>query len=152
MGHQGQGYPSLSLTHWQTLLHVHQNSCTNESTQDRPRVPTLSTVVAITRSPVKDGLWFSFLRLLEGLIHFAHVCESFVFLLSVHWPTQSYTPVFLLLSCAELLSRVRLFVTPWTVTHQAPLSMGFSRREHWSGLPCPPPGDLPNPEIQHRSY
>ena len=37
----------------------------------------------------------------------------------------------------QLLSRVRLFVTPWTVAHQAPLSLGFSRREHWSGLPFP---------------
>ena len=37
-----------------------------------------------------------------------------------------------------------LFVTPWTVAHQAPLSMGFSRQEYWRGLPCPPPGDLPN--------
>ena len=42
-------------------------------------------------------------------------------------------------------SRVRLFVTPWTVGCQAPLSMGFSRQEHWSGLPCPSPGDLPDP-------
>ena len=39
-------------------------------------------------------------------------------------------------------------VTPWTVAHQAPLSMGFSRQEHWSGLPCPPPGDLPHPGIK----
>ena len=45
----------------------------------------------------------------------------------------------------ESLSRVRLFVTPWTVAHQAPLSMGFSRQEYWSGLPWPPPGDLPDP-------
>ena len=37
-----------------------------------------------------------------------------------------------------------LFVTPWTVAHQVPLSKGFSRQEYWSGLPCPPPGDLPN--------
>ena len=36
-------------------------------------------------------------------------------------------------------SRVQLFATPWTVAHQAPLSMGFSRQEYWSGLPCPPP-------------
>ena len=35
--------------------------------------------------------------------------------------------------------------TLWTVAHQVPLSMGFSRQEHWSGLPCPPPGDLPSP-------
>ena len=42
------------------------------------------------------------------------------------------------------LSRVRLFVTPWTVAYEAPLSMGFSKQEYWSGLPFPSPGDLPN--------
>ena len=45
-------------------------------------------------------------------------------------------------------SRVRLFATPWTVAYQAPLSMGFSRQEYWSGLPFPSPGDLPNPGIE----
>jgi len=48
-------------------------------------------------------------------------------------------------------SWVRLFVTPWTVAHQAPLSMGFSRQEYWSGLPFPSPGDLPDPGIEPRS-
>ena len=48
-------------------------------------------------------------------------------------------------------SHVQLFATPWTVARQAPLSMGFSRREYWSGLPCPPPGDLPDPGIELRS-
>ena len=43
---------------------------------------------------------------------------------------------------------VCLFVTPWTVAHQAPLSMRMSRQEYWSGLPCPPPGDLPDPGIE----
>ena len=51
----------------------------------------------------------------------------------------------------KLLSRVRLFVTPWTVAHQAPPSMGFIRQEYWSGLPFPSPGDLPNPGIKPRS-
>ena len=53
--------------------------------------------------------------------------------------------------CARVLnrfSRVRLFVTPWTVARQAPLSMAFSRQEYWSGLPCPPPGYLPDPGIE----
>ena len=49
------------------------------------------------------------------------------------------------------LSRVRLFATQWTVAHQAPLSMGFSRQEYWIGLPFPSPGDLPNPGIEPRS-
>ena len=43
------------------------------------------------------------------------------------------------------------FVTPWTVTHQPPLPMGFSRQEFWGGLPFPSPGDLPNPGNEHRS-
>ena len=43
---------------------------------------------------------------------------------------------------------VQLFVTPWTVAHQAPLSMGFSRQEYWSGLLGPPPRDLPDPGIE----
>ena len=45
-------------------------------------------------------------------------------------------------------SHVRLFATPWTVARQAPLSMEFSRQEYWSGLPCPPPRDLPDPGIK----
>ena len=48
----------------------------------------------------------------------------------------------------KLFSRVRLFVIPWTVALQAPLSMGFSRQEYWSGLPFPSPGELPNPGIK----
>ena len=46
------------------------------------------------------------------------------------------------------LSCVRLFVTPWTVAHQAPPSMEFSRQEYWSGVPFPSPEDLPNPGIE----
>ena len=48
-------------------------------------------------------------------------------------------------------SRVWLFATPRTVACQSPLSMGFSRHEYWSGLPCPLPGDLPDPEITSSS-
>ena len=49
------------------------------------------------------------------------------------------------LSC---FSCVQLFVTPWTIAHQALLSMGFFRQEYWNGLPCLPPGDLPNQRIK----
>ena len=51
----------------------------------------------------------------------------------------------------KLLSRVRLFVTQWTVARQAPPSMGFSRQEYCSGLPFPSPGDFPDPGIEPRS-
>ena len=53
-----------------------------------------------------------------------------------------------MLSC---FSHVQLFATPWTVAHQAPLCMRFSRQEYYSGLPCPPPGDLPDPGIKPAS-
>ena len=54
-------------------------------------------------------------------------------------------------SCACMLSRwscVPPFVTLWIVAHQVSLSLGFPRQEYWSGLPCPPPGDLPNSGIE----
>ena len=46
---------------------------------------------------------------------------------------------------------VPLFEIPWTVARQAPLSMGFPRQEYWSGLSCPPPGDLPDPKVEPAS-
>ena len=48
-------------------------------------------------------------------------------------------------------SHLQLFATLWTVARQAPLSMGFSRQEYWSGFPCPLPGDLPDPGIELQS-
>ena len=66
-----------------------------------------------------------------------------------NWVTKHST-------CADLLShfsRVQLFATLWTVAHQGPLPMGFSRKEHWNGLPCPPPGDfLSQTSNWHLSY
>ena len=53
------------------------------------------------------------------------------------------------LSC---FSHVRLCATPWTVAHQAPLSLGVSRQEYWSWPPCPAPGDIPDPGIEPTSF
>ena len=53
--------------------------------------------------------------------------------------------------CVLSLTHVRLFVTPWTISHQTPLSMGLFRQENRSRLPFPPPGDLPDPEIKPMS-
>ena len=50
-----------------------------------------------------------------------------------------------------MLSKIQLFATLWTVDHQSPLSMGFSRQEYWSGLPSPP-GDLPDPGIEPEAF
>ena len=57
---------------------------------------------------------------------------------------RAYTVLFI----ARSLSHVRLFANPRTVARQAPLSMGFFRQEDWSGLPRPPPGDLPDPGME----
>ena len=50
--------------------------------------------------------------------------------------------------CTVAWSGLSDSVTPWTVAHQAPLSVGFFKQEYWNGLPFPPPGDLPDPEIK----
>ena len=55
------------------------------------------------------------------------------------------------ISESEIAQSCPTLCNPWTVAHQAPLSMGFSRQEYWSGLPFPSPGDLPNPGIKPRS-
>ena len=53
---------------------------------------------------------------------------------------------------AQPLGYVQLFAPSWTAAHQAPLSMEFARQEYWSGLPIPPPGDLPDPGIKPASH
>jgi len=62
------------------------------------------------------------------------------FLISPEFPFRTAMCMYV---CAQPLSRDQLFVTPWAIAHQAPQSMGFSRQEHWTRLPFPPPGDLP---------
>ena len=57
----------------------------------------------------------------------------------------------IILTCACMLSHIQLCATPWTVAHQAPPSLGFSRQEYQSGLPFPILGDLPNPGIDSMS-
>ena len=76
----------------------------------------------------------------------AALISNFAFLLYDATPTLTY--------CACVLSRfshIRLHATLWTVAGHVHLFKRFSRQEYWSELPCPPPGDLPNPEIKPRS-
>ena len=82
----------------------------------------------------------------------AYSCFTMLLVSAVHKMNQLYIYMCMCVCmCVCVPSRfsyVQLFETPWTVAHQAPLSMGFSRQEYWRGLPCPPPGDLPNPGIK----
>ena len=87
------------------------------------------------------------------VIHFTYGNISFLVTHSIHLTLSSPLPMSIGLfsmsvSPLKTLSRVRLFVTPWTIAHQAPLSMEFSRQEYWSGLPFSSPGDLPEPGIE----
>ena len=69
-----------------------------------------------------------------------------------HTHTHIYIYIFFFFftkrGCCAVLSHVWLLATPWTVAYQALLSMEFSRQEHWSGLPFPIPGDLPDPRMK----
>ena len=74
--------------------------------------------------------------------------------LKCNYPKGEHTPTvqFLREGCdLSSFSCVQLFVNLWVLARHAPLSMGFSRQEYWSGLPCPPPGDLPHPGIKTTS-
>ena len=87
---------------------------------------------------------------------------GFCFRIRLHWLFQfrlnkrrnsasfsfQYVETYSICACVRALSCVQLFVNPWTVVRQAPLSMRFSRQEYLSGLPCSPPGDLPDPGIE----
>ena len=91
-----------------------------------------------------------------GMAHSSHYTifclSSWHSLLNREHPTHMPTWFAVHILCAySSLSRVQLFATPWTVACQAPPSMGFSRQEYWSGLPCPSPGGLPYPGIEPRS-
>ena len=87
----------------------------------------------------------SFKVLSWGLMHWNNLYYTI-------WHVRALWTICSLCVCVfQPLSPVRLCGTPWTVTHQASLSMGFSRHAYWSGLPCPPPEDLPDPGIKLRS-
>ena len=100
--------------------------------------------------------------------HFPHYqqpppewCNYLLQWMNLHWhliitqgPSFALGLLFCIVQCMGLmcqqLSCVQLFITAWTVAHQAPLSMRFSRQEYWSELPLPSPGDFPD-RIEHRS-
>ena len=67
---------------------------------------------------------------------------------TLEWVAISFSNAWKWKVKGKSLIHVQLFTTPWTATHQAPLSMGFSRQEYWSGVPLPPLGDLPDTGIE----
>ena len=93
-----------------------------------PEVDSLSLLQGIL--PTQESNW--------GLLH----CKQILYQLSYEGsPKANGGGGLVTKSCPTL-------ATPWTIACHTPLSMEFSRQEHWSGLPCPPPGDLPNPGMK----
>ena len=99
-------------------------------------------------------------QMANNVEHLFHVLIGHLYIFFWKVSTQILCPFLICLSfyywvvCVCVLSRfsrVWLFVIPWTTACLAPLSMGFSRQEYWSGLPCPPSGNLPNPGIESMS-
>ena len=86
--------------------------------------------ITILRLVTITNIWpqvkYKYTVLIQGIMHYSSisVCVS-------HWVMSDW-----------------LFVTPWSVAHQAPLSMGFFKQEYWSGFPCPPSEEIPNPGIE----
>ena len=90
------------------------------------------------------SLLFSFYVNLDKI----NIIQNSPLYFKAHNPVAFHTHTILYNHCVCMLSGVQLFVTPWTVAHHAPLSMGFSRQGYWSELPFPPPRDLPNTGIK----
>ena len=101
--------------------------------------PSAKTLSNSFRANLQTGLGLLDRLLMQWKIFFYNYMEISIFTEISHvWVLSHF-------------SGAGLFVTLWTVTCQAPLSMGLSRQEYWSGSPCPPPGDLPDPGIEPSS-
>ena len=128
------GQSKMTLMTLPVLAASYTRSCHFSPAPSPPLLPTLcSAMLKLNNHAV---------LVLKSAIH-SHVLSSRLASPNV-WPvTASQYP------CSKFVvsrfSRVKLFATPWTVAHQVPLSMEFSRQEYWSGLPFPSPGDLPKP-------
>ena len=108
--------------------------------------------VASSVSPLAGGeMWVHFRRMEEGLRDRGGCTNLLVAVLRNSGKDQGLCLVIGGVCVLRHLSRVQLFATPWTVANQVPLSMGFSRQESWSGLPCLPLGDLPDPGTEPAS-
>ena len=104
-----------------------------------PQTQTLLKWLSMQAYPYMKHPWYRH----RDMMHTHHICTH------IYMCTHIYT--IYICVCAQSLSRVWLFVTPRTVAHQAPLSIGFLSQEYWNGLPFLPPGDLPDPGIEPAS-
>ena len=105
----------------------------------------------IKPGPLALGVWSLSHWTAKEVPHFLMLNQLYIPGIKSYWLSCKIIILSIMKVKVKSLSRVRLFVTPWTVAYQAPPSMGSSRQEYWSGLPFPSPGDLPDPGIEPRS-
>ena len=124
----------------------------------KPKSPLLKHPFGLTnRHPGAnwpDGKLILFCEYLVYSTPFSSVHTDSLFFFTLKKKKKNSSPVLVLffpISCTQLLSHVQLFMIPWTVDHQDPLSIGFPRQDDWSGLPFPLPGCLPDPGIKSKS-
>ena len=103
-----------------------------------------NTIIKFNTCMVKDQ---------KVIIKITKIIKSYGLLSTCYVQGTVVNALHVLLCCAQSLSHVRLFATPWTVAQKPSQSMGFFRQEYWRGLPCPPPGIFPtqgsNPGFPH---
>ena len=133
---------------WLTMLKEGKNNSLSNNAM--PSKMILEKKKKTVRKLVTENIYSNWIVLEEmfiSLLNWGKMSQR----LSQIWKIDQNTPGRVNISFLKnwkFLSHVWLFVTPWTVAHQAPLSMEFSRQEYWSGLPCLSPGDLPHPGVE----
>ena len=137
----GLSWPLLGGMVWLGTLSCAQNLESPEA---------FSAGQGLTGSKAEDQIPWSCLKNELGKRYISNTLSGHVRILLTHsTDSEMYLEANLKTSCVlSHFSRVQLFVTPWTIALQAALSLGFSWQEHWSGVPCFPPGNLPDPEME----
>ena len=128
-----EGIPSVTK-----VCYSQTDTAKRNARKRRLREPGLSQLIQTPTQTILESLS-------ETLRH--RISQEYSYLLDAYYTSDTVLGVSVC-KRACVLSCVWLFVTLWAVAHQAPLSMRLSRQEYWSGLPCPRPGDLPNPGIE----
>ena len=141
----------LGDTHLHTVTHSLAHSHTYTDIYTYPCSLTCSCILILAHTHTQSHSFTFIYSLSHSHAHALTILHTCTYSCShIHSFMLAYTSLFPYV-IVVLVAKLCLNVTPWTVAHQSPLSMGFSRQEYWSGLPFPSPGDLPNPGIKPMS-
>ena len=147
-----------------SFYHMHRSVQPPSQPRDRTSMPQRWRAFVITHPPLSLYLWkTAIFHLFIYFLSFWGCCINEIIVYGIFCGINFFSFGIMLLRVIHVVvsmhtcvlshfSHVQLFETLWTVSQQAPLFMGFSRQEYWSGLPHPPSADLPDPEIKTASF